>query len=405
MRQHEREELIQNMEDHYVYIKSIAEYYWIEQQRYYKPKEVESNLMCTKEDLYKLRKSWTIPSFDGICYREWWKAKCLNLYDESTKLLPDWKAMIHPQIEQLIHNICWHKEENIEYLYQIILYKYTHINDFTIPALVLYGVWWSGKGTFMSLMWTIFWDDNILANLWQKDISWSFDTYTGKKLVVEFAEITTNNTGADYRVLNKLKNMIWAEKITVNEKNLKQYQTDNIAWFIISSNSNKPLQLDDKDKWNRRFTIIRSTTPLQNGKEINDIVKNKKIVAEFLAWLFEKYPEIPKMDKILALENKDKQELEERAQSEANEFWDWFEEEYPCKWWKITLNDMNAFIDSFCGVFGIDSLNFKKYFWNHSKYPKKKIRVWANTHYWVYLPEKTWENNRTLELSDVEKVF
>jgi hypothetical protein len=50
----------------------------------------------------------------------------------------------------------------------------------------------------------------------------------------------------------------------VNEKGVRQYQTDNIAWFFISSNSNKPLQLDDKDKGNRRFTIIKSNSSLTN---------------------------------------------------------------------------------------------------------------------------------------------
>jgi hypothetical protein len=36
--------------------------------------------------------------------------------------------------------------------------------------------------------------------------------------VVEFAELATNNTYNDIKVLNKLKNIIGAEKITVNEK-------------------------------------------------------------------------------------------------------------------------------------------------------------------------------------------
>jgi hypothetical protein len=34
----------------------------------------------------------------------------------------------------------------------------------------------------------------------------------------------------------------------VNEKFVKQYQIENIAQFFISSNSNRPIQLDDKEK-------------------------------------------------------------------------------------------------------------------------------------------------------------
>ncbi len=412
MQQYEIENMVKEMKDHYIYVKGSAEYYWVEQQKFFKPKEVESNLMCTKYDLYKLRKGGAIPSYDGLCYFDWGKEKCFNLYDEKTKLLPDTKnAIENDSIKELLHNIAWHKAENIEYLYKLILYKYTHLNDFTIPALVLYGVGGSGKGTFISLLQTIFWEENVLANLGQADISGNFDTYTGKKLIVEFAEISTNNTSSDIRILNKLKNIIGAEKITINEKNRRQYQVENIALFIISSNSNKPLQLDDKDKGNRRFSIMRSTTPLQNWKEVNQVVRDKKIVAEFLTWLFQKYPDVAKMEKLEALDNKDKRELEDRAQSEANEFWDWFEESYPELWWKITLHKINEHIDSFCMTFDIDTTDFKKYFWNHSKYPKKKIRIADKTHYWVHLPEKTKfqeqrsKNSRTLELSDVQEVF
>jgi len=60
----------------------------------------------------------------------------------------------------------------------------------------------------MSLLETIFYKDNVLANLGQRDLTGSFDTYRGQKLIVEFAEVTTNNTHSDMGILNKLKNII-----------------------------------------------------------------------------------------------------------------------------------------------------------------------------------------------------
>ena len=58
-------------------------------------------------------------------------------------------------------------------------------------------------------------------------------------------------------MITKLKNMVMAEKIVVNTKGVIQYRIDNPAWFIVSSNSHKPLHLDT-DTGNRRFSIIRT---------------------------------------------------------------------------------------------------------------------------------------------------
>jgi len=307
----------------------------------------------------------------------------LNLLNEEQILLPSETPNIHPLIHTLVSNVCWDKQENIEYLHKAILYKYTNLNDFSIPAIVFYGAGWSGKGSLVSLLGTIFWTDTVMANLGQRDISGSFDTYKGQKLVVEFAELATNNTYNDIKVLNKLKNIVGAEKITVNEKWVQAYQIDNIAWFFISSNSNKPLQLDDKDKWNRRFTIIRSYKKLSHGKEINETVRTVSIVRDYLAWLHQKYPEVLRWKRLDALDNQDKRELEDRSQHEANNFWDWLEENHQSEIGKKTKLEIEILINKYCFENNLDEKDFLKYFWHHSKYPKKKIRIWGKTHYGV----------------------
>jgi hypothetical protein len=88
------------------------------------------------------------------------------------------------------------------------------------------------------------------------------------------------------------------------------------------------LQLDDKDKGNRRFSIIKSESKLKQGKEVNKTVKDKQIVADYLAWLYTNFPEVIEYQKLEALDNKDKRELEERSQNESNNFWEWLEENY-----------------------------------------------------------------------------
>jgi len=382
----ELEEKIDNIKDTYVYIKSLAKYYWVETQIFFNTNDVMNNILVSQKELKTMREYSVIESYNTLVYRRWWKKWSYNLLDETTILKPSSNPILDNNIKDLIDNVCWHKQENIDYLHKSILYKYHNLNDFTLPAVVFYWKWWSWKWTFMSLLWTIFWEDNLLANLGQKDITGSFDTYRGQKLIVEFAEIATNNTNSDIWVLNKLKNMIGAEKITVNEKGVRQYQTDNIAWFFISSNSNKPLQLDDKDKWNRRFTIIKSNSSLTNWKEINESIKNTKIVKDYIAWLYENYPEVLSYNNLKALDNEDKRDLEERSLNEANQFWEWLSDNFPDYTWKRRKTEIDWMINMFCIENWYEEKEFSKYFWNNSKYPKKKIRIWDDTYYWVNIP-------------------
>jgi len=379
------EEIASELSDTYIYVKSVAKYYWKEQKKFFSPRDVSNNIMCTNNELNWLRLNEVINTFDNICYYYWWREWCYNLLNEWDILQPSSTPILDSNIKTLIDTVCGFKNENIEYLHKAILYKYLNLNDFTIPAIVLYGAWWSWKWTLISLLSTILWNQNVLSNLWQQDLTSSFDTYKGQKLVVEFAEISTNNTNWDLRILNKLKNIIGAEKITVNEKWVQVYQIDNIAWFFISSNSNKPLQLDDRDKGNRRFTIIRSITKLKNWKSINKAIRNKEVVSNYLAWLLGKYPKVVDYKNLDALDNEDKRELEERSQSEANQFWEWMEENFPNCWKYLTKIEVELYIELYCDEHEISQLDFMKYFWHNSKYPKKKIRIWKKTYYWVQL--------------------
>lgn len=382
------EEKIEEIKDTYIYIKCLAKYYWVENKIFFSPHDVCHNLLLSQKELSAMRQYWLIETYDNLVYKKWWLDNCYNLLNEEQILQPSKVPELHPTLEYLFENVCGYKKENIDYLHRTILYKYINLNDFTIPAIVLYGHWWSGKWTLMSLLSNIFHSDNTLANLWQKDLTGSFDTYRGQKLIVEFAEIATNNTHSDIWVLNKLKNIIGAEKINVNEKWVRQYQIDNIAWFFISSNSNKPLQLDDKDKGNRRFTIIKSHSKLENGKEINDIINNRKIIQNYISWLFKSYPEVLSYVSIEALDNEDKRDLEERGQSEANQFWEWLEDNFPDYYGKKSKVEIEEMINIFCIDNWINEIDFNKYFWSNSRYPKKKIRLWDKTLYGVIIHQK-----------------
>lgn len=367
----------------YVYIKVLCKFYRKEQRKFFSPAEVCSNLMCSQKELNERRQEWRIKTYDNICYSASNKPNHLNLLDDRDILKPSDFPKLDEGIKHLIENLCGYNQENIDYLHKAILYKYENLDDFTIPCIILYWKWWSWKWTLISLLATIFWENNIMANLWQRELQSQFDTYKGQKLVVEFAEVIAHNTHSDKMILNKLKNIIWAQKLTVNEKWVKQYQIENSAWFFISSNSNIPLRLDDKDKWNRRFSVIKSNSSLKNWEEINKKVKDKEIVRDYLAWLYANYWEIYEYMKFPTLENNDKKDLEDRTQDESNNFWEWVLENYKDFKGKKTCTEIWVLINMFCIENNIDEKEFTRFFWWNSRFPKKKIRIWDKTSYGV----------------------
>lgn len=379
--------------DDYIYIKKVSRYFWVNKRTFYRPSDAASNLLCSWQDLRDLRINGIIKDYDDICYKQGWKANCFNLLDENSILKPSNTPELDNDIQELIENLCWRKEKNIEWMYKAILYKYTHLNDFTIPAVVFFGRGGSWKWTFMSLLWTIFWEENMMSNLGQRELTSQFDTYKWEKLIIEFAEVVSNNTHADKLILNKLKNIVAAEKITVNIKWVQAYQIDNIVWTFISSNSNLPLLLDDRDKGNRRFTLIRSNTSLKNGEQINKSIRDINKVSNFLAWLYKKYPEVVHYKDFKALDNQEKEELEYMSQSNSSLFWDWYEEKYSHKTGKILKTEIDQLIDNYTALNEVlDPQWFKRFFWKTSKYPVTRLRFKefnSELRYCVVIPEKS----------------
>ena len=383
--------ILEESKDAYAYVKRYASYYctsfwWC----FFKAHDVASNLMMNQWDLTNLRKNWFIKTYEDICYS--WKEKegYLNLLnkDNFVRITEYNFPEIDFHIEKLITNLGWYKKENIDFLHKLILYKYLNIDDHTIWWVILHGAWGSGKGTLVSLFETIFGTENVLANLWKESLTSAFSTYTGKKLVVELWEIASQNTYADKQTFNKLKNIVGSKTFIVNEKHQKQYETENIALFFITSNSNRPIMLDDSSVWNRRFSVIRSDTPLTNGKEINETIKDKMIVWNYLKWIMETYPDVKNLKKFEALDNQDKRDLENFCQAEANQFWEWLGDNYPDFYGRKRIQEINNFIDTYCLENDVNIYELKKFFWNHSKYPRTKMRIEWRSLWGVEIPQQ-----------------
>lgn len=394
------EEQDQKQNTPFIILRKFLTYYDTEYKKFQSKTDVADFLWVKNADLVRLRKDGAIHTYEDLCYMEWWKPWHYNTLDETTIIKNGWDAQwkIHPHIAHLIHNICANKNKNIEWVHRSILYKLTHINDVHIPALVLYGSWWSGKWTFLNLLSKIFWEENTLIWLGQKDLESSFDSFQGNKLIVEFKEVSSWNKHNDKKILDRIKSMVWESKITVRWLYQDAKEVDNIWRFHLSSNHAVPIQMDSKHSGNRRFTIIKTWNSLDskmaedmNHKTFND----RKVIREYVNWLYETYPDVPDLTIFPSLDNEEKRNLEDVCEWASNQFFEWFEEKFP-HIHKVTNKEKNILLDMYCNQTGEDKfdIKFKQNnfdLWLSHRYEKKKLSIRWTSERWYFIKKTKFE--------------
>ena len=368
----------------FVFLRKTLEYYDIVHKTIQQTWPVAAYLWLTPRELAQTVKSNQIRTYQDLCYREWGRKWYYNTLDETTILKDtEWaEPILHPHIEKLIKNISWGLKRDSEWIYQSILYKLTHINDPYVPALILYGSGGSWKGTFLNLLWKIFWQENMLIGLWQRDLEWSFDSYQGEKLIVEYKEISSWNKREDKKILDKIKWIISEATITVNAKFRNVRQVESIARFHFSSNHSIPIQMDSKHSWNRRFTVIKTWPKLNSdiAREMNEVTFNdRQVIQEFVARLYHTFPDVVKMSHFPALDNNTKKVLEMNCESSSNLFFERFEEKYPYIT-KITNKEKNKLLRMYCEEAweDYDDIKFKQANFDNNlshRCEKKRIKI------------------------------
>lgn len=400
---HDKEELLKMLDmgeyekPTYLWLSDLGVFYHVESWNQHSAQATSINLNVKQKDLNEMVWSNVIPKYKKLYYGVNPPHNCYNLLNTNKILKPcDSKNDIAGVrsceiIKKLVSNVFGNKKENIEWGEKTLWYKYNNINDVMIPAVILYWNWWTWKGLFFKLMKTIFWDENVLDNLTQKDLLGEFSTYQGRKLVVEFAEISSYNTNLDKQALNNLKNLIFASEITINRKHEAQYQTNNLAWFFITSNNLTPVVLETADQNNRRFSVIKTWEKLDESfwfeayNAVNDIAG----VRRYLKYLEEKYGK--DLERPIALKNIDKNDLIEKSKSDSVIFFESIWEKYD--WKRVLGEDVMYDFEAFCKKswieFDIAKRYLRKDLPNFVEY--KKMRIAWTPVYWFEFKEFTWE--------------
>lgn len=153
---------------------------------------------------------------------------------------------------------------------------------------------------------------------------------------------------------------------------------------------------------------MKSIKKLTDGESINNTIRNKEIVANYITRLYENYSEVIDYKNIEALDNEDKKEVEELSKDESNAFWDRVIQNHVDMFtpdWKITLDNIHPLQDKYCLLMWLKEFEFTKYFWKNSRYIKKRVRIGSNLFYGIQVPQHEWEKMRPITIKDIHDIF
>lgn len=382
----------QTYKDRFILIDELWQYFDVKYRNYKSEKEIQRILRMKNTDFTKDMIAWKIPSYSGCIFQEknkWWY---YNLFDINSLSKPAEKPVLHKWFERLLNNICNNNERDLDWLLKAIIFKYTHIDDYLLPAVIFRWTWWSGKWLFIKLLKQIFWRQNCLLWLNQDNINSQFSVFDGTQLIVEYKEIANNDVSKWKANMGKLKSLIMEDDISVERKGKDSKGIKNKAWFVMSSNDPVPLQLDPSDSWNRRFSIIKTWAKIDEYEwsEIADDIRDDKKISEFIKYLLEKFPDIKKEKRILALDNEEKRRIEKLCDPVCNKFFKRLENKEP-EVYKISMEQFKWYLESYRIIIWQDDWtdarykprNFNK--WLSDKYERKNVKIKWDSIYWYYI--------------------
>nr|WP_086494244.1 DUF5906 domain-containing protein [Novosphingobium panipatense] len=164
----------------------------------------------------------------------------------------------HWIFDTVIRSIGGDKAENIEHIEKLVLAKYLHPEDITLPALVLQDDGGTGKSLFVSvLLGTLFGHRFIADNLSMADLVGKFNSRLEGK-VVWFVNESAKGTYS----LDDLKRKLGSSTFSIERKGIDSISVPMIAWMVISGNDLAGSVLLSNNDTDRRYSVVKGGAPL-----------------------------------------------------------------------------------------------------------------------------------------------
>lgn len=217
-------------------------------------------------------------------------------------------------IKKILKNLF---NDELDFFYNWLAYFYQKKEKSRISFLIR-GEKGVGKGLLCEIIIPRLFGKSNCSQASDSQLETDFNGWLVNKMFINLNEIARDYI-ARTKVKNKIKNLITANEVIINKKNIEQYETKIYCNFIITSNENIPIDLEQND---RRFVVVESYGILNKFdwfKEVEDVeAKIKEEIPAFANFL-KKY-KTNKRYYHLAYETEAKQKITENSISPADLF-------------------------------------------------------------------------------------
>src|ERR1051325_2830849 len=172
-----------------------------------------------------------------------------NMLDRSRWIQPD-VGEYHWLFDVLIQSLSGNKYENRDHLEHVLAYKYLHPWVYTLPCLLIHGEGGVGKNVLVDLVLYEMLDRQTYSGE-AKDVIGDFNG-----IVKGMGVVMIDEAEADSTCSNALKHRVGRVRLTINDKNIAQYEIDNTALYIISSNKSEGGVWLDRSTADRRYSVL-----------------------------------------------------------------------------------------------------------------------------------------------------
>lgn len=164
----------------------------------------------------------------------------------------------HEMYDVLMRALGGGTQEGADHIEQLLVWKYLNPGDFLLCCVNWFDEGGVGKNLFVDgILGAIFGQEQV-ASVGLENLTGSFNSIIKGKTVVMMNEAANRKVD-----MEKLKNLIGQPTLTINEKGIPQYQSDNTPLYFIATNDAMSLPVEGKNS-DRRWSIIQLENSIEH---------------------------------------------------------------------------------------------------------------------------------------------
>ena len=239
----------------------------------------------------------------------------VNTFDTRELAVPGDDASPLPGFTAVMESLTQGVEGGARWHIQHIAWQFRNPGRGWSQAVVHHGAQGVGKGLLALYLRRLY--GGYFSAVRSSDLASQFNGWLSEKLVI-FGDEILDAAGGEYALSTQIKSYITEPTFSMNQKGLPQIQVSNHSRWYITSNKDKPLQLDADD---RRYTVFNQTRKMDPclGRIAFDEANSEDCGARLAAFLLS--VDMTGFDPTQSLETAAKARLIECGFSPAEHYW------------------------------------------------------------------------------------